>query len=203
MIERHKGLLVRQLAADLGPRYAPDRASLENFRVSHQAQKAALERCRNMENRLDSLTASGSGIVWIGSVGTGKDHLAAALMYAAAGRFGISCRWVNGRDVFGQSRDGIAQGRREEELLRSLTSPAILCLSDPLPIQGAMSPWNIDLLYRVMDRRYHRLLPTWMTLNVLDLADASTRLTPPIVDRLCDRCEVIECRWPSHRQQRP
>src|SRR5262245_3453215 len=84
---------VARLAADLGPRYAPERASLAMFRVYHPAQGAVLDRLRRLADCLAELAAAGSGLVFLGTVGTGKDHLLAAMLYQAA-RQGLSCRWV-------------------------------------------------------------------------------------------------------------
>src|SRR5262245_65114356 len=97
--DRHARLAA--LAKDLGPRYTPDLASLDTFHVYHEAQKPVVKRLHNIAAKLPELVAGGTGIVLFGSVGTGKDHLAAALLYRVAETAPAS--WANGRKVFGES----------------------------------------------------------------------------------------------------
>ena len=195
--------LVETLAADLGPRYSPARASLDSFQVRDgKTQAPVVARLRQLAGRLDKLTADGVGLIFLGRVGTGKDHLAAALLYIAAREFGLDSRWVNARSTFQQSRDAMAQDRTEADLIRPLVKPSILCLSDPLPIAGTLSAWNVDLLYRLVDERYRQYRPTWVTMNAESADEADDRLSPPVWDRLRDQAEVIECKWESWRKER-
>jgi len=137
----------------------------------------------------------------MGSLGTGKDHLAAAMLYEAAQRFGIASRWVRGRATFQASRDAMANDRSEEELLGPMMKAAILCISDPAPGAASLSSWNVDLLFRVIDDRYARRKPTWMTLNARDVTEAGQKLTPAVWERLRDQAEVIRCLWESRRRE--
>lgn len=201
--QRRKAKLVESLTADLGPRYHPARCSLDTFRVQDtKAQGPVLARLQALAESLDVTTADGSGLVFIGGVGTGKDHLAAALLYHAAGTFGLTCKWVNGRSTFQASRDAMTRDTTESELIRPLVAPAVLCISDPIPVGGVLTAWNADLLYRVIDERYRQIRPTWLTLNVRSTKEADERLSPPVWDRLRDQCEVIECLWASYRRER-
>lgn len=193
---------VRELAASLGDRYQPSVATFEGFKVYHANQRKALERLHAIAGRLDALTSDGSGVVLYGTIGTGKDHLAAGLLYQAAGRFGFACRWVSGEKVFEAFRDGMDKGRMESDTLRRYTQPDILCISDPLPVSGPQGDWNLRVLYRILDERYHHLRPTWATMNVATVDDAASRLTPPVFDRLRDRAELVPCFWPSYRRER-
>ena len=200
---RRRAMLVQTLATDLGPRYSPERATLDGFQIHDgKRQTPVVNRLREISAKLDMFADDGGGLVFIGSVGTGKDHLAAALLYVAAGRFGLSCSWVNGRAVFQASRDAMTNEVSEAELLRPFLKPAILCISDPVPVSGALTAWNTDLLYRVIDERYRYMRPTWMTLNVRDAAEADARLSPPVFDRLRDQAEIVSCFWASYRKER-
>jgi DNA replication protein DnaC len=193
---------VKLLAADLGPRYSPERATLSGYKIRHAAQQSVVDRLRAIAGDVESFIAEGAGLVLYGWIGTGKDHLAAALLYKAA--LTVSARWFNGRDIFAASRDAIDQERGERQLFLQLTEPAVLCLSDVAPIVGDLSKsaWNVDLLYRVLDKRARELRSTWLTLNVKDEADAKARLTPPVWDRARDNAVAIECCWPSFRGPR-
>jgi DNA replication protein DnaC len=201
---RRRAGLLRELLLDVGQRYHPASVSLLTFQSYHANQAAVLERLATLAERLDVLTAEGSGLVFYGPCGTGKDHLAIALLYQAANRFGLPCRWVSGLEVFGTFRDNMdaANAQREADILERLTTPEILCISDPLPPVGTASAWNVQVLYRLLDRRYHALRPTWATMNVADPSDANSRLSKPVFDRLRDRAELVHCNWPSWRSER-
>lgn len=189
-----------RLLRDLGERYTPDRVGLDRYAVYHADQKPVMKRLRDIAGRLDDLIAEGAGLVLFGWVGTGKDHLAASLLYLAARKH--RCRWVNGRQLFAQSRDRIKEERVERELIEMYTAPAVLCISDPVPVEGRQSDWNVDLLYRLIDERYRLLRPTWLTINATSEDDAAARLTRPVWDRLRDQAELIGCFWPSFRRER-
>jgi DNA replication protein DnaC len=195
--------LVGRLARRLGPRYSPERSSLDTFHVyDRAAQGRVLERLRGIRARIAGYVAEGRGFVWLGAVGTGKDHLMAAMLYAAAAA-GLRCDWVNGQDLYGRFRDGMDVKRPEEELLRELVAPEVLGISDPVPPQGVPSGWDLLQLYRVVDRRYHLNRPTWVTMNVLGKkppeADACELLSAAVWDRLREGAVVLPCFWRSYR----
>lgn len=201
--ERQKAEKVRVLVKSLGARYRPGIATLDSFEMVHPGQREVVYRLRKMADQIGVMTAEGKGIVFVGSVGTGKDHLAAAMLYIAAGVHGKSAKWVNGSELFGVMRDSMGEnGRAEREIIEEFTFPDVLCISDPLPPVGAPTQWQQQLLYRIIDARYHDVKPTWATLNVADTKEAETRLTPPVFDRLRHNAEFVPCFWPSYRKER-
>ncbi len=133
---RQRAFLVMMLAHDLGPRYAPRRASLDLFEHYHPAQAAVVERLRALD--LPGIVTNGAGLIFYGPVGTGKDHLQAAMLYEAAGKHGLPSKWINGQEWFGALRDRIGENRPEEEILRQLSDPLVLAITDPIP--AARSP---------------------------------------------------------------
>jgi DNA replication protein DnaC len=199
-----KAQLLKRLSQDLGERYSQALASLESYRVGHKGQRVVIDRLNALAGQLEAFTGKGSGLIFYGPAGTGKDHLAAAMLYRAAG-LGISARWVSGMELFGDFRDNMgdhSKGLREGEILERWTRPKVLCISDPIPPVGPPSPWNVQVLYRLIDRRYHLRRSTWATLNVVTAEDADAKLTAPVFDRLRHDAELIPCFWPSFRQER-
>jgi DNA replication protein DnaC len=193
---------VAMLTRQLGERYSPERCNLDTFRLTvPEKQKPVIQRLREISSSLRKFVDDGHGLVFIGSVGTGKDHLAASMLYTAIRDFKIDSKWVNGRMIFQASRDAIHNDSAESEMIEPFLKPTILCISDPVPIGGTLSSWNVDLLYRLIDVRYHRMRPTWMTINVQTADEADKCLTPPVWDRLRDGAEIIRCFWPSFRRE--
>jgi DNA replication protein DnaC len=199
--ERHAAeRAVADLAARLGRRYAPDRATLEGFEVYHRDQRPVLGRLREIRAELPGWLEGGRGLVFYGTVGTGKDHLLAAMLYAAA-RAGLSCRWENGQDLHARFRDQVKADGREEDVLAPLVAPQVLAVSDPTPPAGQLTPWNQLQLYRLFDRRYRALRSTWVTLNASSVSDADAQLSEPVFDRLRHGAELLPCFWPSYRER--
>lgn len=198
---RARARSLQRIAADLGPRYAPTRANLARFVRYHAAQDQALKRLGDFCGQLRGRTEAGEGLVLYGAVGTGKDHLLAALLYQAADH-GFFCRWFSGQDLYGRVRDRMDEGLAEDGLLRELTEPAVLAVSDPTPPAGPLSNFRLEFLGRLIDRRYRALKPTWMTLNALDAADAEAKLSSPVWDRLQESAELVPCFWPSYRERK-
>ena len=56
-------------------------------------------------------------MVLYGSVGTGKDHLLAALLYHVASA-GIPTAWVSGEDLFLKVRDSMDTKEPEDKIMR-------------------------------------------------------------------------------------
>jgi DNA replication protein DnaC len=156
---------------------------------------------RQLVPALRELISAGQGVIFYGSVGTGKDHLMAALLYEAA-RQEVVCRWVNGQEVFGMFRDSIRAHGREDDLLRQLTEPKVLAISDPIPPAGTPTAWNLQLLYRLVDRRYRKLGSTWASPSAASIEDADAKLSAPVFDRLRERAVMPRCFWPSYRERR-
>jgi DNA replication protein DnaC len=142
---------------------------------------------------------SRSGVLLYGPSGTGKDHLLIALAVEAIKSDVPSFEWVNGQDLFGGARDLMDSHDSELMFVAKYSRPAVLILSDPVPIDGELTNHQANILYRIVDRRYRECRATWVTMNVKDSNDASKRIGAAIVDRLKDDALALFCNWPSYR----
>ena len=199
--EVRRGSLVRQLASRLGRRYSPSRCSLDTFQTPWQPQSDAISDLRGFEAILDENVRHGRSLLFYGTVGTGKDHLLAAMLYSAA-RSGFETDWHNCHDLFGQFRDLMDGRERESSLLRRLARPDVLGLSDLIPPVGNSTAWRSELLLRILDLRYRECRPTWATMNAASPEDAEESLSAPVFDRLRDDALMVPCFWPSFRVRR-
>ena len=55
-------------------------------------------------------------------------------------------------------------------------------------------------LFRILDGRYSRRRPTWVTVNVSSRAELNERLTPQNADRLRDGALAVFCDWQTYRK---
>jgi len=182
----------------LGKRYWPKRASLETYRVYDERQRIPLSRLQSVAAELSPETG-GRGLVIYGTIGTGKDHLLAAMLYRAI-RAGLTCSWSNGLEIFASLRDVMDTDRGEASVMKQFTGPQVLGISDPVPpAEGKLTTWRAEVLVRIIDARYRELRPTWITMNGDSVADLKRKLTSPVFDRLQQDAEFVPCFWSSFR----
>lgn len=190
-----------RVARKMGSRYEACR--IEDFELygsdaERERQADAVASVREFVAGVRVHSDAGSGLVLFGPPGTGKDHLMAAAIREAC-RAGLTVEWVNGLDFFGNMRDRMDGDATEESLIRELSAPDILAISDPLPPWGPLTPFQAQTLFRLIDRRYRHQRPIWVTVNVASGKEASDRIGSAAIDRLKDRATTIHCNWPSHR----
>lgn len=178
-----------------GRRYAA--CTLDNYKVSCDMQARIVNALREYveSNAVDN----GEGIVMYGPVGTGKDHL----LFAVASQcvaIDFRVQWVNGQDLFGEIRDRMDGDKPESAFFDKYAGSQLLVLSDPLPPFGNLTQHQATMLYRLMDDRASRRLPTFVSVNVADDAEADARIGAATWDRMCDGAWKIRCAWPSYRK---
>ena len=188
----------RDLRATLGTRYG--NCFVQDFECGTEPTKAlAVETIKKYLGGFAENFAAGRGLMLAGPSGTGKDHLMAAAMREAV-RAGYSVHWINGLDFFGEMRDRIDADRPESDVIKKLARPDIFAISDPLPPWGPLTPFQAQVFFRVIDRRYRDQKPIWMTVNVHGKSEAVDRLGASIVDRLRHRAVVLSTHWESYRE---
>lgn len=179
-----------------GERYRPCR--LSNFETPTERHKQALKQsvdfCRNMSDH------EGGGIAFVGPVGTGKDHLMISVLGACVMDHGMSARWVNGLDFYGEFRDAMSRNDAESDVIREFLKPDILAISDPVPPAGTLTEYQAQQLFRVIDDRYSRMKRVFLTVNAVDRKDLESKIGVAVTDRLLADAVVVKCNWESHRR---
>lgn len=187
----------RSLLAEIGSRYAA--CSLENYQLQFAEQQEAVSQVSSYLTAIVENVQAGRGLIFYGTVGTGKDHLLAAALFNAVDA-GFTVAWRNAQSVFEAARDQMDRGDPESSLIERFTKPQVLGLSDPIPPAGELSGFRIELLWRIVDIRYRWMRPVWMTLNAGSIDDCKTKLSVPLWDRLQDNAVIIPCFWPTKRK---
>lgn len=184
----------------IGKRYA--NASFNAYKASNPLQERVLSALRAYATEWEENRGMGQGLLLYGPRGTGKDHLAVATLGNILLRFDLRAEWVDGQELYAGMRDKIGSDATEQSQIQRFTLPDLLIISDPLPADSkeSLSSFQLSTLWRIVDRRYRDLKPTWMTLNVANFDEASKRLSPQIADRLSDGVIALHCDWPSFRK---
>jgi DNA replication protein DnaC len=184
-----------QILADLG---ALAGAMVSNYEVYAGTEQAAVFRqCVEIGHDMDAFVESGKSLIWMGHVGTGKDHMAAALLKRAA-QCGHTARWREGRDLYDDIvREIHAEG--PSTAMDELVYPRVLCLSDPV-FEINWSPAKAHALNLLVRRRVNAGKSTWITCNVAQ-AKADEMFGKDVWDRLVHHAVVLTCKWTSYRRR--
>lgn len=175
--------------------------TLDNLERYHASQDLPFAAVRRFASDMPGHLERGESLVLHGPKGTGKDHLAAAVIRPAF-MAGASARRVNGPDLQGMARDVFSDRELTEgSLVERYAAVQWLWLSDPVCPGGDLTTHQAAILYRILDRRYNAMLPTIMTINATDLADAERRVGPAIIDRVRHGATIVQCAWPSFRSR--
>jgi DNA replication protein DnaC len=174
---------------NIPPRY--QKKGLHNF-DGHSAEVAELKKT----------ILEGQGAFITGPCGSGKTHLAIALMlYWYAEKFdprrlkacylSLPYFFLSLRNSFGRNT-----GDAEADIVERYSSISLLLIDD-LGAQK-ISEWSRESLYVLVDRRYREKLPTIVTSN-LDLDQISELIDDRIASRLAEMCTVMHLAGDDHR----
>lgn len=192
----------KRLLQSIGDRYA--NATLENFDVYDDdgRQADAIASLREYRDTLAERVEDGEGIILFGPEGTGKDHLLCGLLrHAIAADLSVS--YIRGIPLLQRIKDSLMDSRGElstDQLVREYVKPDVLAISDPVPPFGELGTWEIRLLFQIVDDRYRKCRPTWLTVNVSSGPEAEERISAQVTGRLRHNALTVHCDWPSYRQ---
>jgi len=201
-----------------------EHCSLETFSVgdeSSRLHKDALLKitryCNEYPSRgSKSANDKGLGLLFTGSNGTGKTHLAVAVLRELATRHGVSGQFWDYHELLREIRNSYdpSTAFTEFEVLEPIINMEVLLLDD----LGAwkMTDWMNDTLFYLLNKRYLATRPTLITTNYPDreptareVQQADTlvrreylidRIGLRLRSRLLEACAVIKLEGPDVRQ---
>lgn len=176
-------------------------ATLDSYVATTAEQRAALAACREF---VDSVQMRQWGAPWlVGTVGTGKTHLACAMAAAYMWKFingdrGSVALYTTPRAI---TRNLRSTWRRDsdvtEDQVLDLFAGAGLLILDEVGASVA-SESETAQLSELLDLRYGNRLPVLLVSN-LPPKEIRGALGERAYDRLRQGAKVITCTWPSHR----
>jgi DNA replication protein DnaC len=176
--------------AQIPPRFLGK--TLRSFQITRSPERRHIRECA--ENYVKSFTprtlnpeeVSSNGLLLIGTVGSGKTHIAVAILREVIER-GFTGRYWNIVDLLDELRASYdpSSPAAAWEIMEEIEGADLLVLDD----LGAEAPtgWVHDRLYQIINRRYEDNRPTIVTTN-LELRDLADQIGSRITSRLCEMC---------------
>ncbi len=158
-------------------------------------QPKAHVRCRGYVEEWDE-NETGEGLFLVGPVGTGKSHLAFAVLNGLVKR-GVPGMAATVPDLMDELRPKDAQTHEKKvELLKTIN----LLVLDDLGAQKD-SAWVTERLFIILNSRYAAMLPTVITSNAyleeLEQVAGWTR----IIDRIIETSRILRLEGDSYRRE--
>lgn len=172
--------------------------TLDNFAADTPEKVKALEVASAYVKNFAGHAKRGSGLIFSGMPGTGKSHLAIAILQALMPqRVGlyVTCMGVI-RMVRGTWRRD--SEKSESEVLDLFGSVPLLVL-DEIGVQYG-TDGEQTILFDVLDRRYRDMQPTLLLTNQ-DVKGMTQFLGERTFDRLREVSQWVSFDWPSYRPQ--
>jgi len=181
--------------------------TLDSFELWNPEDPTLAKTLRAVQEFVDLYPSDDKGLLLMGSVGTGKTHLAVAALQQimrektppVRGRFADFTALVLEIQM---TFDGSGSSR---EILKPLIEADLLVL-DELGA-GKTTPWVMDLLYYLVNTRYLEGRVTLFTTNFSDFVRGQTesltdRVSARIRSRLYEMCRRLELRGRDYRAER-
>lgn len=147
----------------------PDRFSDKTFwdySASSAGQRSNLEKCQDYAENFDTHYADGRCLILSGTVGTGKTHLAIAILKGVVEKQGYTGKYwtVNGLLQVIRSSYEKDSGFSESDVIASVTDTHLLVLDEV----GAtkQSEFEMATLFNIINSRYEWKLPTIIISNL-------------------------------------
>ena len=176
--------------SNLGRRFK-DR-TFESFQTTDfdAAYRVALEYAQRFEEN------TGKGLLFIGTPGTGKTHLAAAMTNYIISEFGIPVKFGSFIDLLDNVKRGF---KTDEEVVQKLQEVPLLVIDDLG--KERQTQWSNAVLYQVINGRYENYLPIVITTNET-MKTLEENIGQATVSRLIEMCSGVKMVGKDFRKER-
>jgi DNA replication protein DnaC len=159
------------------------RCSFENFQTDladlTPAEHQSLHTARFRAGRfVEEYPNDKTGLLLIGSTGTGKTHLGVSVIRLLMEMKGVSCLFVDYRELLREMRQSYNPSVQatEMDVLRPVLETEVVLIDD-LGSSNA-SPWERDTVGYILNKRYSDELTTIITTHLLDRPTPTAEAVP-------------------------
>lgn len=175
--------------------------SFDGYQTSTDEQHSALEICQIYAAEFSAMRDEGNCLILSGSPGTGKTHLACAILTAVV-RQGYTGLFLTISEALRLIRDTYSPSASctESEAFAALTSPDLLVL-DEVGVAIGDAHKRQALLFDVLNTRYANQRPTVLIGNLTE-AEIADYLGTRIMDRIMETgSALVPFTWASYRRR--
>lgn len=180
----------------LGQRFKNRR--FETFQVTSD-NSHAYEKCLNYTRHFKN--GIGKGLLLAGDCGTGKTHLAVAIINALIEK-GIPGVFVTVPELLQKIRESYSKTASvsSADIINLVKTAELLVLDD----LGAEKPneWTEEQFYVVINARYENELPTIITTNHTNIKELKARIGARSFSRIIEMCDGVECQGTDYRERK-
>lgn len=172
---------------------------IDTFEVENERQEGLVASLKAYADSFPEALESGRSLIFVGSTGTGKTHLACGIAREIIGQ-GYSARYCTAIQAARSVKATYAKDSTvtEEDAIKALTAPDLLIL-DEVGVQFGSNAEAI-ILFEVLNTRYVEVKPTIVISN-LGEAEITSFLGDRIMDRLREGGgKTILFPWKSYRR---
>lgn len=171
-------------------------ADLDDLSFIEQAVPDALEDYRAARDALAELLTFPGTVVLRGDNGSGKTHLASALVRRCC-ELGRSARYTTAFDFFVELKSTFGEpGRTQADLIQRYRRYELLVI-DEYEVRSDNS-WENTVFRSLIDSRYGAMLSTVLVTN-LTIEELQDYLPRAVRDRVRESGSLVECNWGSLR----
>lgn len=187
---RHRGMIA---AACIPARFVG--RTFKNFVAETDAQRHALTVAGEFAESFAEVTCRGSGLIFAGKPGTGKSHLAAAILQSV---MSPAVRYLTCMDLIRAVRETWRKDaeKSESQVLRYLEELDLLVIDEVGMQYGTDGEQTI--LFDVLDRRYREVKPIVVLTNQ-DKTGFKGFVGDRTFDRLSETARWVPFDWESYR----
>lgn len=170
------------------------------FITETESQRNALAMAKRFVNGWEKAKAGGYGLLFLGGCGTGKTHLACAIMLELLDRYALFYpRYYKVSEIFSAVRSTYQTGAttNEEETIKFFSSIQLLVIDEVGVQKGSESEKRI--LFSILDNRVTSKKPTILMTN-LGIKDCGFVLGDRLYDRIRSKCVPVLFKGNSFRK---
>ena len=167
-------------------------ASFDSFQVTKYNARN-LKLCRRYAEAFDEMVSKNQGLIFWGSVGTGKSFAAACIANHLLNR-GVPVMMTSLVKLL----ELIQGGEEKESDIIARMNSAKLVIFDDLGAERN-TDYALEKIYNIIDSRYRRKLPMLLTTNLTidEMKDEEDRRYSRIYDRIFETCYSMQFTGPS------